>query len=106
MKILFPLGESRVRLQGDCLENAEVSFLSEEGDELATQCVMEGEEECSYIVCCPNEMEVNVMIKNRYSENQSIYDSLKIEIVRAAICIKENAGISADETASISTNLK
>lgn len=73
---------------------------------MTKRCIMESDEECSYIVCCPNEIVADVIIKNRHNENPSIYNSLKIEMVRAAICIKEEAEISADEIASISTDFK
>lgn len=106
VRVMLPLGESRVSVQGSCLENTEIIFLSDAGNELPARCITMGEEECTYIVCSPIDMMVDVIIQSRNKGRPAIYNSLRIEMIRAAICIKEEVAVRVNEKISLDTDIK
>ncbi len=106
VSVELPLGENRISIQGSYLDNTEIIFLTEAGNELPSRCITREEEACAYVVCAPADMVVDVIIQSRDNGMSAIYNSLKIEMIRAAICIKEETTISVNEKIQLNTDVK
>lgn len=106
IKIFLPLGETRVSIYGSDLEETEIILDPENKRELSMRCETSDKDKKTYIVYCPYNMMGDIIVQKHGDANKPVYDSLKVEMVRAAICIKENLTIKTQEKTSISKEIK
>lgn len=103
--IFLPLGESRIVLHGNGLEESELLFEVPDHGDINVECVETGSERLVYQVISPQDMSVTMKLNQGSGTADAICENVEVSMMHAAVCLHEYEEIQRNGTAELAAKI-